>query len=105
MNIDVPKLPQNPKVVIERGFSSVAENDHALDDHAKQSPPVAGDWGGYFVTTSGTAASGTSLSTVQMQSIPYFIPSEGINPVHEQELNQTARNLEQKVNPTPKNKT
>lgn len=104
MYIDLPKLPNKPTYVIERPFSKMAEEDHTSNDFANQQMPEPPDIGGYaFMTasTTGTAASGTSISTVRSYQIT-FMPREGVIPLYEMELNHEARNLEQITNPTKK---
>lgn len=95
--MDMPKLPQYSPYVFERSIITRAGETGYFDDLDTQRATDAENWGGHFIFTSGTAASGTSLSTVQTHQIT-FIPSDGVIPSHFFEHYQNAHNMEQIIN-------
>lgn len=104
MNYDNPKLPLKPQFVIERSLNGPAQGKND-SNNLPTGPLGLPDLGGYpsitLQGTTGTVASGASLSTVPSYTIN-FMPREGAIPSYEMELQHLGRVSEQIVNPTEK---
>lgn len=101
MNTDIPKLYKAKDAIFVKSFIR-----HASEGFTHNFTPPIGelpDLGGNLSIsiTSGTVASGTSISTVQTYKL-FIVPKDMINLVYELKKNYQARNLEQIIYPIKK---